>query len=588
MALDGIVLSNIVNELKQVLIGGRIDKIHQTEKDELMLAIRSSRINHKLLLTSNSSYARVHLTERIKVSPPAPPMFCMLLRKHLSGGKILDITMPDFERIVEFHIEAVNELGDKEPKKLIIEIMGRHSNIILTKEDYTILDSIKHIAADKSSVRLVLPGRAYVYPPRQDKANPLQADKLSFTNCIALYEGPVFKSLYASYSGLSPLIAEEICLLANIDALKDVTTLSPEEFTALYTSFESLMNRIKDGQYEPTLFTEEDETPVDFYCFPLKRMEHLVATAYPSPSQLLENFYHDRTVRFVVSQKTSDIKKLVVNFVDRTVRKKALQEKALDDSEKCEKYKVYGELLTAYSYQVPPRSKAFVTTNYYEEPYEEMTIPLDERLTAIENAQKYFKRYSKSKRTIIAAHEQLAIIEDDLNYLNSVLLSLDFLQTPQDIEGLRGELVDMGYLKKRKQKGPKLQKVKIPYMQFTSSVGLDIFVGKNNYQNDELTMKFAKSNDLWLHIKDGPGSHVIVRTNGQEEVDDVSLIEAAMLAGYYSSGKHSSNVAIDYVIKKHVKKVPNAKPGMVIYTNFKTVYVTPDENFIKKLEKTLP
>lgn len=582
MALDGIVLSNIVHELKSTLIGGRIDKIYQPEKDELVLTARAGRENYKLLLTANSSYPRLHLTDKSKASPLSPPMFCMLLRKHLISGKILDITQPNFERIVELHIEAMNELGDKEHKKLIIEIMGRHSNIILTKEDYTIIDSIKHISSDKSSVRVVLPGKPYVYPPNQDKRNPLNTTYDIFKESLSSLGLPLFKALYTSYSGFSPLIAKELCLRSNLLSDTLATELVEGDFKKLYDAFYQLINIIKTGAYKPTLYTSTTEEPIDFYSLSLLQLDDCVKVCHTSISHIVETYYHDKSNRFVVSQKTSDIKKLVLNFVDRAVRKKAIQEKALEESHKCEQDKIYGELLTAYSYMVPSGADHYTTMNYYEEPYTEITIPLEKHLSPIENAQKYFKHYNKAKRTLVAAKEQLDIIEEDLNYLHSVLISLDFLQTSDDIEGLKKELTDMGYLKKRKQKNSKTQKVAMPYMRFKSSSGVPIFVGKNNYQNDELTMKFAKANDMWLHIKDGPGSHVIIKLD-QAEIDDVTLVEAAILAAYYSKGKFGNNVAIDYTLKKNVKKVPNAKPGMVIYNQFKTLYVTPNESFVKKL-----
>ncbi|MGL4800461.1 MAG: Rqc2 family fibronectin-binding protein [Cellulosilyticaceae bacterium] len=583
MALDGIVLSNIVHELKTTLLGGRIDKIYQPEKDELVLTARGGRENFKLLLTANSSYPRLHLTTKTKASPATPPMFCMLLRKHLISGKIVAITQPHFERIVELHIEAMNELGDREPKKLIIEIMGRHSNIILTKEDYTIIDSIKHISADKSSVRTVLPGRPYVYPPNQHKTNPLEATKETFLETLGASELPLFKALYTSYSGLSPAIAQEMVARAQLDPSLNASSTSIEALSELYKSFSGICTTVKDANYTPALYTTEDEAPVDFYSLPLTLLASEKVVPFSSVSELIEAYYHEKSNRFVVSQKTSDIKKLLLTFIDRAVRKQAIQQKAIEESMDCEQDKIFGELLTAYSYAVPSGSESFTTTNYYTEPFEDITIPLQKHLTAIENAQKYFKRYNKAKRTLVAAKDQLSLIEEDLSYLHSVLVSLDFLQTAEDIEGLKKELTDMGYLKKRKQKNMKAPKNPMPYMQFKSSTGYPIFVGKNNYQNDELTMKFAKATDLWLHIKDGPGSHVIVRLDHQEEIDDVTLVEAALIAAYYSKGKFGSNVAIDYTLKKNVKKIPNAKPGMVIYNHFNTIYVTPDEPFIKKL-----
>lgn len=583
MALDGIVLSNIVQELNDTLIGGRIDKIYQPEKDELLLSIRSNRVAYKLLLTANSNYPRLHLSTLTKNSPSEPPMFCMLLRKHITGGKIVSITQPLFERIVEIHIEATNELGDKENKKLIIEIMGRHSNIILTKENYTILDSIKHISADKSSIRQVLPNKEYIYPPNQHKHNPLTTTKESFLSILSQLDAPIFKGLYLTYSGLSPVVANELCHEAEINSDTLCTMLTEDQLERLYTCFNRLINTVKTNEFTPYIYTDDSEIPVDFHSIKLDILNQYHSMMYSSISELIENYYHDKTNKFNVSQKTADIKKLIQNFIDRTVRKKAIQEKAIEESGHSDIYKMYGELITAYSYSITPGSESFTTVNYYEEPYDEIIIPLDPQLTAIENAQRYFKIYNKAKRTLIAAQEQLSVIEEDLHYLHSVIISLDMLQTEEDIAGLRQELVDMGYLRKRKQPVKKQQKNTIPYMHFKSTSGFDIYVGKNNYQNDALTMKFAKVNDMWLHIKDGPGSHVIIRLEHGTELDDMTLIEAAMLAAYFSKGKLSSNVPIDYTYRKYVKKVPGAKPGMVIYTDFKTLYVTPSENFVKTL-----
>ncbi len=584
MALDGIVLSSVTSELKNLLIGGRIDKIYQIEKEDILISVRGSKGNYKLLLTANNSYPRVHISKLAKSSAQEPPMFCMLLRKHLSGGRILDISQPDLERIVELNIEATNELGDKESKKLIIEIMGRHSNIILTKSDNTIIDSIKHIANDKSSIREVLPNRIYVRPPNSEKLNPLDVSKEKFIEKIISCSLPVFKSLYSSFNGLSPVVATEICLRANLDRDISSSLLSNQDAEKLFSSFQTILAPLKDEMFAPVLYVDEKQLPTDFYCFPLDVYDLYESTTYETISELLEYYYFEKSTRFNVSQKTGDIKKLIHTFIERSVRKKVIQEKALEECTHKDLYKIYGELLTAYSHQIPPKSNNFVTTNYYEEPYDEITIPLDIRKTAIENAQHYFKLYNKAKRTEVAATNQLISIEEDINYLSSVLLSLDLLETKEDIQGLRLELVDMGYLKKRKQsKKDKVQKSKLPYLHFKSSLGHDIYVGKNNYQNDELTMKFAKSNDLWLHIKDGPGSHVIIKTLDGSTIGDETILEGAMLAAYHSSGKMSSHVPIDYTYKKNVKKVPNAKPGMVIYTNFKTILVTPTEAIVRQL-----
>ena len=584
MAFDGIVLATLVQELKDTLVGGRIDKIYQIEKDELLLSVRNNSSAYKLLLAANSSYPRLHLSTLSKNNELQPPMFCMMLRKHLGGGRILDIVQPDFERIVELHIEATNELGDKENKRLIIEIMGRHSNIILTKADGTILDSIKHISLDKSSVREVLPNRTYVRPPSQNKRNPLHENVADFLKTLKEKELPTFKALYMSYNGLSPVVSHSICLASGVCDDSLANTLSNDDLMKLYTVFHNLMEKLHTNNFSPCIYLDEQELPMDFYTLPLSIYAPYKKQNFETISEMLEYYYFEKNTRFNVSQKTADIKKLVHNFLERNVRKKQIQEKALDEAANKELYKIYGELLTAYAHSITEGSESFTTMNYYAEPYEDITIPLNPRKSAIQNAQAYFKLYNKAKRTEIAATEQLAIIEEDIAYLQSVLLSLDFLETKEDIAELREELVEMGYLKKRKGNNKRKQNKKtVPFLQFKASSGQLIYVGKNNYQNDELTMKFAKANDMWLHIKAGPGSHVIIRAEGQEGFSDETLLEAATLAAYYSSGKQSSQVPIDYTLKKFVKTVPGAKPAMVIYTQFKTLYVTPTESFIKKL-----
>lgn len=584
MALDGLVLANVVHELNHKLIGGRIDKIYQIEKEEILITIRNQGTAHKLLLTANSNYPRLHLSTLAKNTSTEPPMFCMLLRKHLGGGKLLNITQPDLERIVTFEVEATNELGDKEVKLLTIEIMGRHSNIILMKQDGTIIDSIKHISSDKSSVRELLPNRIYVRPPSQDKLSPLNLSEETFCNKLIHKDMPLFKGLYSSFNGISPTFATGICYDAGLDPDLLSSTLEPPLLTQLYTCFTKAMQSVKLGRFSPTLYFDEKEVPNDFYCFKLSIFELASQKAYDSISELLEYFYFERSTHFNVAQKTGDIKKLLHNFLDRAVRKKHIQEKALEEAARKDEYKIYGELLTAYAHQVPAQAESFTTLNYYTQPYEEITIPLDAHHSAIENAQGYYKLYNKAKRTELAALEQLENIEEDIKYLQSVLLSLDLLETREDISELRSELIEMGYLRKRKD-APKNKgnKKTLPFLHFISSLGHDIYVGKNNYQNDSLTMKFAKPNDLWLHIKEGPGSHVIIKHLEGVPISEAVILEGAIVAAYHSSGKMSSHVPIDYTYKKNVKKVPNAKPGMVIYTNFKTLYVTPTESFVKGL-----
>ncbi len=578
MAFDGIVLSNIIHELKEQILGGKIDKIYQPEKEEVLLTIRNNRTNYKLLLNSNSEYPRIHISNLSKNTSNTPPMFCMLLRKHLTAGRIVDIVQPNFERIVELHIQSKNELGDIENKILILEIMGRHSNLILTTQNFMILDSIKHISHDKSRVRKILPGYMYEYPPNQSKLNPTQTTKEEFICAISEKDAPIFKRLYLTYSGLSPLVANEICLQSELDP--DAVIITTDQLNKLYDSF----CKFTSNNFIPTIYTDTEDLPIEYYSFPLQQFGEYNSTTPETMSEVIEYYTHNKNKRFIISQKTADIKKIVQNFIDRAVRKQALQEKALAESEKSEIYKIYGELITSYSYSINKGDTSFTTINYYSDDQEEIVIPLDKDKTAIENAQSYFKKYTKLKRTFVASAEQLDIIKEDLEYLQSVLVSLDLLENEIDIIELRQELIDMGYLRKRAKHPKKAPKNQKPYMHFKTSSGLDVYVGKNNLQNDALTMKFAKSNDLWLHIKDGPGSHVIIKVPHQYVLTDTDLYEGAMIASFYSSGKQSSNVPIDYTVRKNVKKVPNAKPGMVIYTNFKTISVTPSEKLVSSLQ----
>lgn len=584
MALDGLVLSSVVHQLQRQLLGGRIDKIYQTEKEDILIQIRNQGITYKLLLTANSSYPRLHLTTLAKNSNEQPPMFCMLLRKHLGGGKLLSIEQPDFERMVVFSIEATNELGDKETKKLIIEIMGRHSNIILTKEDGVIIDSIKHISREKSSVREILPNRTYQCPPNSGKLSPLGLHLEDFKSHLLSKDLPVFKGLYTCFNGISPILAQHICMAATLESETTLSTLSDQDILQLYTAFQHVFDCAQKADYTPILYYDLQHSPLDFYVLPLACYKDLEAKSFEDISLLLEEFYFEKSTHFNVGQKTMDIKKLLHTFLDRAIRKKEIQQKALETCKEKDLYKIYGELLTAYAYQIPNHCDHFTTVNYYDETCPNITIPLSKHKTPIENAQNYFKLYNKAKRTEIAASQQLLSIDEDISYLQSVLLSLDLLETKDDIAQLRTELVEMGYLKKRKASAKKkMTKKEVPFLHFKSSLGHDIYVGKNNFQNDQLTMKFAKSTDIWLHIKDGPGSHVIIKSREDLPIDDATLLEGALLAAYHSSGKMSSHVPIDYTLKKNVKKVPNAKPGMVIYTQFKTLFVTPDACHLKNL-----
>lgn len=583
MALDGIVLSNIVSDFKNSLIGGRIDKIYQTEKDEIILNVRSQGVNYKVLLTAHSSYPRIHFTTQVKDNPTTPPMFCMLLRKHISGGRITDIIQPDFERIVEIHIESTNELGDLVTKRLIIEIMGRHSNIMLVNFDNNILDSIKHISRMQSSVREVLPGRKYVLPPSHNKINPLLRTFHSFADSLSMDDTmPIYKKLYTLYSGMSPLIAKEICYRAQIEYSILSNTLNDSQIKKLYNELDLIYSNIENQNYTPTMYVDENNKIISFSSVHLHSFDEALKKEFENISDLLEAFYFDQSESSRVNQKTYELRKLLQTHKERAIRKKEIQLHALEEVGQREEYKIWGELLTANAYSVPKQLNAFTTINYYDPDMSEITIPLDPQKNIIQNAQHYFKLYNKAKRTELAAKEQLKIIEEELIYLESLIATLDTLQNDNDITEFRQELVAGGYVKaKRITRGNKISRSKP--LHYISDDGFDIYVGKNNTQNDHLTLRTANSHDLWFHTKDIPGSHVIVVTNSKDTPEN-TILQAAQLAAYYSKAKTSSNVPVDYTIRKNVKKPNGAKPGMVIYENNKTLYVTPDESIIKNIK----
>ncbi|HHX60193.1 MAG TPA: fibronectin/fibrinogen-binding protein [Epulopiscium sp.] len=583
MALDGIVLSNIVSDFRRDFIGGRILKIYQTEKDELVIGARGKGENSKILLTAHSNYPRLHSTTLDKDNPQSPPMFCMLLRKHIGGGRITDIVQPNFERIVEIHIESSNELGDLTVKKLVIEIMGRHSNIMLLADDDTVIDSIKHIGKMQSSVRQIYPGKTYVYPPTQDKHNPLFRSYDEFLASLT-DEDPmrIHKRLYTLYSGMSPLIAKEICYRAGVESSTWSNELKEHEKRAVYESLDCLYKDVEAEKYSPAVYKDETDKIVAFSSVPLSSYEDVRKVEFENISALLEHFYFDQSQSSRVDQKTVDMKKVLDNHYQRAVHKKEIQLNALEESSEREQYRIWGELITANAHCIPSNQKTFTTVNYYDEAMGDITIPLNPHRTPIQNAQKYFKIYNKAKRTEIAAHVQLKSIEQDLLYLDSLFLTLDTMENENDIAEFRAELVESGYLKaKRLAKSNKVKKPKP--LHFVSDDGFDIYVGKNNVQNDQLTLKMATNYDLWFHTKDIPGSHVIIDT-ARRDVPETTLIQAALLAAYYSKAKDSSNVPVDYTEIRNVRKPNGAKPGMVIYDTNKTLYVTPEKRIIDEIK----
>lgn len=585
MAFDGITVSALISEIKDKITGGRIDKIYQPENDEIILSIRSFGKAYKLLLTANPSNPKFHFTSESKDNPLNPPLFCMVMRKHLQSGKIIAIDQPDFDRIVNIYVESMNELGDYSVKKLIFEIMGRHSNIILTDDNNIILDCIKHITHDKSSVREVLPGKEYIMPPAQNKYNTL---KLNKDNFFKAFNNSLTKKaqsmIYQSYTGISPVIASEICIRAGIDASDFCESLDTAGQEALFNSFSDFISDIKSEKYNPQLISDNSGKVIDFSPVNMIQFSGYNIKNYTSVSELIEDFYRSRDFVYRMNQKTQDLKKLVSQNIERCIRKKELQLKTLKEIENRDTLRLFGELITANIYSIKKGMTTAELPNFYSENYETVSIPLDGNKTPSENAQKYFKAYNKAKRTFDALQEQILSNNDELEYLEGVLTSVGNCTNEQDIKEIRQELRDNGYIKKIKGSKGKTSQKKSKPLHFISSDGYDIYVGKNNYQNDELTLKFAKPKDIWLHTKKIPGSHVIVVYKG-ETFPDTTLTEAAMLAAYYSKAQGSPMVPVDYTEKKNVKKPNGAKPGMVIYETNKTAYVDSDESIINNLKQ---
>ena len=564
MAFDGITVACMAHELNKNLAGGRISKIAQPETDELLLTVKSQAGNFRLLLSASASLPLVYLTASNKPSPLTAPNFCMLLRKHISGGRIISVTQPSLERVLRFEIEHLDEMGDLCRKYLVVEIMGKYSNIIFCSDQDQIIDSIKHVSAQISSVREVLPGRPYFIPETQEKEDPLTVSEETFVSAVRSKAAKLSKALYTSLTGISPVAAEEIVSRASLDSDRAASSYEPEELIHLYRTFRRYLEPLTEGAYEPSIYYD-GKTPVEFSCLPLSIYDNCRREVFSTISEVLETYYAEKNTLTRIRQKSTDLRRIVQTALERNVKKYDLQAKQLKDTEKREKYRIYGELINTYGYNVEPGSKSFQALNYYTG--EEITIPLDPQIPVQDNAKKYFDKYGKLKRTCEAVTTLLKETGDEIEHLKSIQTSLDIALQEEDLAQIREELVQSGYIHKRPS-GNKKAKITSRPFHYISSDGFDMYVGKNNLQNDELTFQFAKGGDWWFHAKGAPGSHVIVQTNGQE-LPDRTYEEAARLAAYYSSNRNAEKVEIDYIEKKHVKKPNGAKPGFVVYyTNY--------------------
>ena len=570
MAFDGIVIANLVKDLNDKIVSGRISKIAQPEKDELLLTIKGNRENFRLLISANASLPLLYFTETNKPSPLTAPNFCMLLRKHIANGRIVSVSQPGLERIVRIEIEHLDEMGDLKRKFLIVELMGKHSNIIFCDDENKILDSIKHISAQVSSVREVLPGREYFIPHAGEKKDPLTITEEEFKELIGKTPQNLSKALYTDLTGLSPTVSAELCHLASLDGDISAKDFSDSELTHLYHAFTWIMDDVRRGTFTPSI-SYQKEKPVEFASIPLSMFSggDYRSVSFPSISALLERYYAERNTVSRIHQKSTDLRKILTNSLERSYKKRDLQQKQIKDTEKREKFRIYGELLNTYGYGIQEGEKSFRCLNYYDNT--EITIPLDPTLSAQENAVRYFDKYNKQKRTFEATSRQLEQTEAEIEHLESISTFLDIARKEEDLAQIKEELTEYGYIKRHFSGGKKQKKAVSRPFHYLSSDGFHIYVGKNNYQNEELTFKLASGNDWWFHAKGIPGSHIIVKTEGKALPDRV-FEEAGALAAYYSRGRGQDKVEIDYIQKKNLKKVPGAAPGFVVYhTNYSLV-----------------
>ena len=578
MAFDGITIANIVSELNHTITGGKINKIAQPENDELIITVKNNKQQYRLFLSASASLPLIYLTENNKPSPLTAPNFCMLLRKHIGSGRILSITQPGLERIIRFQIEHLNELGDLCIKYLVVEIMGKHSNIIFTNEENQIIDSIKHVSAHISSVREVLPGRPYFIPVTQEKLNPFELTEEILCDQVFSKPAVASKALYTSVTGISPLIAEEVCHRAGIDGGIPTDGLSKLEKIHLAHTFLRVIEDIRSESFEPNIVYKGRE-PLEFASVELTQYQDMQVVSFPSISKALETYYAEKNIVTKIRQKSVDLRKIVQTSLERNVKKYQLQQKQMKDTEKKDKYRIWGELLNTYGYGLEPGTKSFEALNYYNN--EMVMIPLDPTLSPQENAKKYFDKYSKLKRTADALESLLQETESEIQHLESIASSLDIAVSDEDLVQIKEELIEYGYIRRKYSGGKKVKITSKPF-HYISSDGYHIYVGKNNYQNEELSFKFASGNDWWFHAKGQPGSHVIVKTNG-EELPDRTFEEAGRLAAYYSKGRSAPKVEIDYTLKKNLRKPNGAKPGFVVYYTNYSLLIEPDITDIRQL-----
>ncbi|OTN76458.1 hypothetical protein A5886_001535 [Enterococcus sp. 8G7_MSG3316] len=562
MSFDGVFTHLMVTELNNQLINGRVNKIHQPYENEVVFVIRSQGKNHKLLLSAHPTYARVQCTTMTYQNPDTPPNFLMMLRKYLEGAILSSIEQIDNDRVIHFHFTRRDELGDLQSLVLIVELMGRHSTILLmNKETGKIVDTIKHIGHSQNTYRTLLPGAEYIAPPKQSTLNPFTAAHTKVFEILSTVDQWHAKALQQHFQGLGKDTADELVLR--------ITTNPNDKLRQWTDFFDEIRHQPQPSYIESN--GKEFFTPIPYRSLMTTDSQH---TAFDSLSTLLDHYYHDKAERDRVKQQGGELLKKIENELKRNQTKLQKRQQTLSDSENAEAFRQKGELLTTFMAQVPRGAQSVTLDNYYED-NQPLTIALDPALTPNQNAQKYFQRYQKLKNAVKLIHQQIAETKEEIAYLESVLAQLE-IASPTDLATIREELIAQGYVKNRSKQRKKTTPSQPE--RYLSSDGIEMLVGKNNLQNDQLTLKTARKTDIWLHTKDIPGSHVIIRSDDPSEE---TLLEAAELAAYFSKYRQSAQVPVDYVQVKHIRKPNGAKPGFVIYENQKTLYVTPNESILQ-------
>lgn len=584
MPLDALCLSGVVAELKPILTGAKIDKVHQPGRDEMILALRLGRGNGRLLLSASPNHPRLQMTELSRENPDAPPMFCMLLRKHLMGGRILSVEQPHLERIVELRLEVLDELGDRKERRLILEAMGRRANLVLVDDQGRIVDCLRRVDGDMSAQRQLLPGLFYRLPPAMEKTDPTALDGGEWLRRVeqAPGESRVDHWLLDTFGGWSPLVCREIAFRAGgrVDVTFD--ELGPQGRVRVGEAAEALLKTVRENSFTPTVISVE-KRPKDFTFFPAEQYEEAgECTAYPTFSALMDRFYEQRENQERIRQKGQDLIRSVTNARDRTARKIANQQRELEATQDRERLRQFGDIITSNLHAMERGMATLRAMDFYAPEGGEVEIKLDPLLTPQQNAAKYYKEYNKAKTAEEMLTIQLEKGRRELDYLNSVLENITLAEGERDLQEIRQELADTGYLRRQIKGRDKGRRLSPKPMEFRSTAGLRISVGKNNMQNDLLTCKQAFKSDIWFHTQKIHGSHVILWTGGAQP-DLQSLNEAACLAAWFSQGRESGKVPVDYTPVKYVKKPAGARPGMVVYTTYETAWVTPDESLVKRL-----